>query len=268
MHRWTATSGLDLLNDFRRREGLPAFEGNVFDLHVEKSRAIFQIGTPGLDFPRTDWPANFQFIGALLPERRAGNLPAALHEKLERFPTLVVVSQGTTDNRDANKLFVPALEALAGSTHLIAVATGGRHTEQLRRRFPHDNAVIEDWIDFHELLPHADLFLTNGGFGSVLLALSNGVPVLSAGKLEGKADINARLDYHGVGFDLRTERPTPARIKKGTARVLGDSRYARRVAEVRAELGRYRPLEIIEHKLAEDGVVPCPTKHGESPAAG
>ncbi len=258
LHHWTATSGLALLDDVRRREGLARYDGSAFDLHVEKSRAIFQIGIPGLDFPRTDWPANFRFIGALLPERRPGRLPAALDEKLERYSTLVVVSQGTTDNRDATKLFVPALEALAGSSHLVAVATGGRHTEGLRRQFSQDNVVIEDWIDFHELLPHADLFVTNGGFGAVLLALSNGVPLLSAGKLEGKGDINARLAYRGVGVDLRTERPTAAQINKGLARVLGDSTYTRRAADVQAELRRYRPLEIIDHKLAEDGVVPSP----------
>jgi UDP:flavonoid glycosyltransferase YjiC (YdhE family) len=255
LHGWTASPGLALLHDLRRREGLPRYEGSAFDLHVEKSRAIFQIGVPGLEFPRTDWPANFRFIGALLPERRAGNLPTALKEKLERYPTLVVVSQGTTDNRDANKLFVPALEAFAGGAHLVAITTGGRHTEDLRRRFPQDNVVVEDWIDFHELLLRTDLLVTNGGFGSVLLALSYGVPLLCAGKLEGKADINARLDYRGVAVDLRTERPTPAQIKKGAARILGDPRYAGRVAEVRAELTSYRPLDIIDAALAEDGIL-------------
>jgi UDP:flavonoid glycosyltransferase YjiC (YdhE family) len=247
-------SGLALFNDLRRREGLPPYLGSGFDLHVHKSRAIFQIGVPGLDFPRSDWPANFRFIGALLPERRQHELPAGLDEELERYPALVAVSQGTTDNRDPTKLFVPVLQALAGGEHLVVVATGGRHTADLRRRFPQDNVVIEDWVDFHELFRHADLFICNGGFGSVLLALANGVPLLSAGKLEGKADVNARLDYHGVGVDLRTERPTPEQIKRGSLRVLRDSRYAGRAAELQAELGRYRPLAIIEQKLAEDGV--------------
>jgi hypothetical protein len=40
-------------------------------------------------------------------------------------------------------------------------------------------------------------------------AISKGVPLLVAGVREGKNDINARVDYFGVGNDLRTERPKP-----------------------------------------------------------
>jgi UDP:flavonoid glycosyltransferase YjiC (YdhE family) len=170
-----------------------------------------------------------------------------------------VVSQGTTDNRDAEKLFAPSLTALAQSEHLVVVTTGGRHTDALRARFTHDNVVVEDWIDFHALLPRASAFLTNGGFGSVLLALSYGVPLLLAGKLEGKADINARVAWAGAGVDLRTERPTPARIVRGLARVVGDGDEARLiragVARIRAELARFDACSIVEAKLAADGVV-------------
>ena len=231
------------------------YAGSLFDMHVEKSRAIFQVGVPGLDFPRDDWPANFRFIGALLPEPRAAVLSPALEAKLTRYPSAILVSQGTTDNRDPDKLFVPSLEALAGSQHLVIITTGGRHTEALRQRFAQDNVVIEDWVDFHALLPRTSLFICNGGYGSVLLALSYGVPLLCAGKLEGKADINARLDYRGLAVDLRTERPTKQQIAKGVARVLGDACYAERVRELQMELRRYRPCEIIEQKLTADGIL-------------
>jgi UDP:flavonoid glycosyltransferase YjiC (YdhE family) len=257
-------SGMALYNDLRRREGLPLYRGSMFDMHVEKSRAIFQVGVPGLDYPRSDWPANLQFIGALLPHRsRAregeGALPADVERKCDRYRSLVVVSQGTTDNRDPEKLFEPSLQALARTEHLVVVTTGGRHTDALRARFAHDNVVVEDWIDFHALLPRASAFLTNGGFGSVLLALSYGVPLLLAGKLEGKADINARVAWAGAGVDLRTERPTPAQIVRGLARVVGNGDEACRirtgVARVRAELARFDACEIVRAKLEADGVV-------------
>jgi MGT family glycosyltransferase len=252
-------SGMKVLHDLRAREGLPRYGGSVFDLHVGTARRMFQIGAPGLDYPRTDWPKQFEFIGALLPHRKPGAVAALpCEDALARFRSVVVVSQGTVDNRDPDKLFVPSLEALAGSEHLVVVTTGGRHTSELRRRFPQDNVVVEDWIDFHALLPRADLFICNGGFGSVLLALSNGVPVLSAGKLEGKNDVNARLAYAGVGLDLGSERPSAATIARGVKRVLGDPRYAANVGRVRAELESYRPFEIIERALAEDGIIAAP----------
>ena len=234
--------GVAMFNELRQREGLAPYAGTLFDIHVEKSRAIFQIGVPGLDFPRDDWPANFRFIGALLPEPRATGLSPALEAKLARYPTAILVSQGTTDNRDPDKLFVPSLEALAGSQHLVIITTGGRHTEALRHRFSQDNVVIEDWVDFHALLPQIDLFICNGGYGSVLLALSYGVPLLCAGKLEGKADINARLDYRGLAVDLRTERPTKHQIGKAVVRVLGDSRYVERVRELQMSSAAIGPV--------------------------
>ena len=99
-----------------------------------------------------------------------------LADKLDRFPSTVVVSQGTVDNRDPETLLVPALTALAGGDHLVVACTGRRHTATLRARFPHDNVVVEDWVDFDTLLPRADLFISNGGYGSIMHALMSEVP--------------------------------------------------------------------------------------------
>jgi UDP:flavonoid glycosyltransferase YjiC (YdhE family) len=115
---------------------------------------------------------------------------------------------------------------------------------------------VEDWIDFHELLPRVDAFVCNGGFGSILLALESGVPVLSAGTQEGKSDINARLSYRGLGVDLRTERPTPKQIGRGLSRLMDDGTIRERVSDLQRELAAYDPLEIVERTLAADGIVP------------
>jgi UDP:flavonoid glycosyltransferase YjiC (YdhE family) len=149
-------------------------------------------------------------------------------------------------------LFVPSLEALAGGDRLVAVTTGGLHTEALRERFPHDNVVVEDFVPYDALMPHASLFISNGGYGSVMQALVNGVPLVLAGKLEAKNDINARLDYRGYGVDLRTERPKPRQIAKAVERVLGDPRFRDNVARLVAEFARYDPFAIIEHAVVGD----------------
>ena len=163
---------------------------------------------------------------------------------------MIVVSQGTVDNTDAEKLFVPALDALKGGSHLVIATTGGKNTDELRRRYPEANVVIEDFVDFDLLFEHADLFICNGGYGSILLALGHGVPVVSAGTREGKNDINARIDYFGLGIDLKSERPTTQKIANGVARVMGDKRFARNVERIRAEFEDYRPLALIDGYLA------------------
>src|SRR5262249_46334346 len=145
--------------------------------------------------------------------------------------------------------------ALAGSRHLVVVCTGGRHTEALRQRFPQENVVVENWIDFDAILPEADLFVCNGGYGSVMQALVCGGPILAAGKLEGTNDITARLCFRELALDLRTERPTAKQIAAGVARVLGDARFAENVARVRAELASYDPFSFIERTIVDGAPV-------------
>jgi UDP:flavonoid glycosyltransferase YjiC (YdhE family) len=228
-------------------EGLPPVAvGDFFELTRRCATYYFQSGVPGFDYPRRNLPENVKFVGPLLPNRKAAVLSIQLEDKLREYRSVIVVSQGTVDNADAEKLFVPALEALKGASHLVIATTGGRNTEELRKRFPEPNVVIEDFVDFDLLFDHADLFICNGGYGSILLALSHGVPILSAGTREGKNDINARIDYCKFGVDLKTERPTPERIAKGTARVLGDQRFAQNVERIRAEFRTYHPLDLID----------------------
>jgi MGT family glycosyltransferase len=261
----STANGMKIWRTLRAREGLPAWEGNLFDVHNETSRAMFMVGAPSMDFPRDDWPARMMFVGALLPHKRSRSaLPPGLAEKLAAHAgAVVVVAQGTIDNRDPEKLFVPALTALAPSKYLVVATTGGRHTEALRSRFPFDNVVVEDFVDYDALMRHAALFVSNGGYGSVMQALVNGVPLVVAGKLEGKNDINARLDYRGLALDLRTDRPSPRQIRRAVARVLGDTSYRERVGRLRKELASYDPFAIVESTVTGESLSgrPCASIH-------
>ncbi len=134
----------------------------------------------------------------------------------------------------------------------MVATTGGNQTAQLRERFVSPRVVIVDFIDYDALFPHVDVFVTNGGFGSVLAAMRHGVPVVGAGKTEGKNDIDARVGHNGLGIDLRTERPRPASIRAAVRRVLVDPTFAANVASLRAELDSYAPMSRIEAALREE----------------
>ena len=154
------------------------------------------------------------------------------------------------DNTDPDKLIVPTIEALQG----LRVRRRGHHRRSTARRScarasPQPNVVIEDFIDYDDLFPHVDVFVTSGGFGSNLAAFLHGVPVVGAGKREGKNDINARVGYNGLGIDLRSERPKPAAIRKAAHKLIEDPAYAATVAALRAELETYDPIAIIENAV-------------------
>lgn len=139
------------------------------------------------------------------------------------------------DNKDPAKLMIPTIEALKDSDCLVLVATGGAGTQELRRRYPQPNVMIEDFVDFARALPAADAFVTNGGFGGVLLSLSDGVPIVAAGLNEGKNDVNARVEYAGVGINLKTETPTADAIRTAVDTVLGDPSWRARAQAVRGQ---------------------------------
>ena len=226
----------------RTRRGTP-----ITDETYLWSHAIIQTGTASLDFPRRNVNPKVHYVGALLPYRapapdgpEAATAPAATTDA--RQPTAdgthrrtVVVTQGTVDNRDPAKLMIPAIEALKDTDSLVIVATGGADTEELRRRYPQPNVVVEDYVDFARVFPATDVFVTNGGFGGVLLSLSYGVPLVTAGLNEGKSDVNARVEYAGVGVNLKTETPSAAAIRSAVDTVLGDPSWRARAQAMRGQ---------------------------------
>ena len=218
-----------------------------------RTRRVFLNGSPGLEFPGYQPLANAEYAGPLVPARRATGARAALPDiVVDTSNRVVAVSQGTVDNTDPGKLIVPTIEALKDSPYVVVATTAGAGTEELRARYPLPNVVIEDYIDYDDLFAHVDVFVTSGGFGSNLAAFLHGVPVVGAGKREGKNDINARVGYNKLGIDLRSEHPKPAAIRKAVQSVLDDPSYAANVAKVRAELRTYDPMTTIENTILNE----------------
>jgi hypothetical protein len=73
--------------------------------------------------------------------------------------------------------------------------------------------VVERFIPYAQLMPHVDLLLTNGGYGSIQIALAHGVPVVAIGKTEEKPEIANRVNWSGVGIGLKVLIPTEAQIR-------------------------------------------------------
>lgn len=221
---------------------------------MASARRVFLNGSPGLEFPGYRPLANAEYVGPLVPARvplprDAPPLPPAV---LDPDAKVVAVSQGTVDHTDPTKLIIPALEALEDGPYVVVATTGGgARTAELRQRFAAPSIVIEDFVDYDALFPHVDVFITNGGFGSVLAAVRHGVPIVAAGKTEGKNDICARIGHNSLGIDLRTERPKPASIRAAVDRVITETTYSAHVDALRMELESYDPPARIEAVLRE-----------------
>jgi UDP:flavonoid glycosyltransferase YjiC (YdhE family) len=85
-------------------------------------------------------------------------------------------------------------------------------------------------------MPKVDVLLTNGGFGTIQIALAHGVPVVAIGKTEEKPEIANRVEWSGVGVGLKVLLPTEEQIRNAVARVLSDVTYRARANAMRYEM--------------------------------
>lgn len=108
-------------------------------------------------------------------------------------------------------MIVPTLQALADEDVLIVATTGVQPVESLKLAQYPTNARIEPFIPHSQLLPHVDVMVTNGGYNGVQMALANGVPLVAAGQTEDKPEVCARIDWSGVGINLKPRHPRQPR---------------------------------------------------------
>ncbi|MGA0560758.1 glycosyltransferase [Larkinella sp. VNQ87] len=240
----------DLYNKLLKQYGLRPSKELVFDTLIRSADVYLQSGVPGFEYARTDVSPNVRFVGPLLPCTKAARHRFPHYGKLNQYRNVVLVTQGTVE-RDPEKLLVPTLEAFKDSDTLVIATTGGSQTEALRTRFPQSNLIIEDFVNFTEIMPFCDVFVTNGGYGGVMLSIQNGLPIVAGGIHEGKSEITSRIGYFKLGVNLKTETPSPEQIRASVREVLRNAIYRRSVAKLRAEFDEYRPNDLCEQYLSE-----------------
>jgi UDP:flavonoid glycosyltransferase YjiC (YdhE family) len=146
-------------------------------------------------------------------------------------------TQGTLANHNFGLLIGPTLAALANEPDLLVVATAGRRPiDAIPGPIP-GNPRLAQYLPFEWMLPKVNVFVTNGGYGSVNQAMSFGIPLVTAGLTEDKADVNARVAWSGVGIDLGTDAPTPEALRDAIRTVLDKPNHRARVSLMADEFG-------------------------------
>jgi MGT family glycosyltransferase len=208
----------------------------LFHSVVELADAYMQLSVSRFEFPR-EIPPTVHFVGTppIIPGQ--AQLPSWAHE-LDGSRKVVLVTQGTVANHNLGLLIAPTLAALAAEPDVLVVATtGGRPVEAIPGPVP-SNARVGSFLPFEWLLPRVDVLVTNGGYGSVNQAMSFGIPPVTAGMTEDKADVNARVAWSGVGINLATNEPTPEALRAAVRTVLDRPAYRMRASQMADEFTR------------------------------
>ncbi|KAI1204617.1 glycosyltransferase family 1 protein [Annulohypoxylon truncatum] len=237
---------------------------------------ILQLGVPGFEYPRSDWPPGFKFAGLVQGPPKSSSAAAAkpkdppfdwweeivANSALDSLPPsdprraqkkkVIVVAQGTVEI-NPHDLIIPTLEAFACREDVLVVAILGWKDASL---LTYDssiktpaNARIADYLSYDAVLAHADVWVHNAGFGAVNHGIANGVPMVVAGEGMDKTENARRVAWSGIGVDLGCSRATSEQVREGVERVLQDEQFTKRIRELQKQSEDIDCFSIVHEEL-------------------
>jgi MGT family glycosyltransferase len=203
-------SGRLALNRTRAQVGLPALSHP----HGGTSQELALVATfPQLEYPRA-WPSHAHVVGPLMwePPTQEVSLPPG-------DAPLVLVAPSTSQDPDHHLLHA-ALRGLADAPVRV-LATYNRRLPSRPLLVP-DNARVVDWVSYARTLPHCDAVVCHAGHGTLIRALSCGVPVVACPVAGDMNENAARLVWAGAGARLPRRFISPRPLRHAVIQVLSD----------------------------------------------
>ncbi|GAC1604429.1 MAG: hypothetical protein NVS3B21_33670 [Acidimicrobiales bacterium] len=208
------------INEVRERFGLsPASSYGELIRHAD---AHIAATTAALDV-QVQWPVPLHYVGPLQPH---GTVAAAV----DLPPRFVLVSFSTTWQRQTETL-QRVVDALAALDRAVVVTTGPSVDPGDLR--PAANAVVVGEISHHRILDRVDLVVTHAGHGTVLSALSAGVPLVCMPMGRDQHAVSSRVAEIGAGIVVDVDA-APETILSTVRRVLGDDGFGKAAREIEA----------------------------------
>lgn len=178
-------------------------------------------------------------------------LPAWVGQLPDRptvYATLGTAFNGLTD------IFSAFLAGLRNEP-LNLIVTVGRDQDPAQFGPQPPNVHVERYIPQSLLLPRCDLVLSHGGSGTMMAALTHGLPLVMVPISADQPDNADRCAELGVGRPVELEHLSPRAIRRAVRSVLGDPAYRRRAQtlrdEIRALPGPEHAVRLLERLAAE-----------------
>lgn len=199
------------------------------------------------------------------PERAEPRvLPHWLRTMPRDRPT-VYVSLGSVFNSVYPKTFETILDGLRGKNLNVIVTTGPGVAADAFGEQP-TNVYMKQFVPQELILPHVDLCINHGGFGSVMGALSHGVPLVVFPLSADQPIISGIIAAHGASVALPHEveridaegaigclprRITSAHVSRLVDEALGNPRYREAARAIAREIAALDGIDsVVEDMLA------------------
>lgn len=195
------------VNEIRREAGVPPIR-DVTELYTRSPLVLYLTSTV-FEYPRTDWPDSFCFIGPI-----AWDPPTEPPAWIDSIARPVVLVTTSSEFQDDGTLVQVSLAGLADEdVEVVATMPAGAGA------FPVPaNARVEGFVPHTQVLPHAEVVVTHGGMGATQKALTAGVPVVVVPWGRDQGEVGRRAEAAGVGVFLPKRRLTPETLRDAVQR--------------------------------------------------
>jgi MGT family glycosyltransferase len=232
----------DTINAYRREQGLP--QHHIVDNSFSPLAQISQ-QPKGFDFPRTNLPRNFHYVGPMRTSEPA-SIPFP-YEKLTGQP-LIYASIGTIQSRSIG-IFHTIAEACTGLNVQLILSLGGNLAVDDLPPLP-GNPIVVQYAPQAELLNRAKLCITHAGLNTTLEALTHGVPLIAIPITNDQPGVAARIAYTGTGEVIPLKKLNSSNLHKVIERVLTQNSYRQAALKMGDQIqqsgGVTRAADIVE----------------------
>jgi MGT family glycosyltransferase len=213
------------VNRARDALGLPPIR-SLTEQILDADRLLV-LTSSAFELPEIRPPEHVRYVGPQLPRPD--------HAPRFRLPDgdgpLVLVSLGTTDQGQLDLL--ERLLAAMAPLPVRALVTLGNAVDAGRLN-PPANAVLEPFVPHPAVLPHARLVIAHAGHGTVMGAVSAGVPLVCVPMGRDQPAVATRVARHGLGLRVEPDASTDE-LRAAIRQVLAEPAYGeacRRMARV------------------------------------
>jgi UDP:flavonoid glycosyltransferase YjiC (YdhE family) len=233
--------GRQELNGTRARVGLPPLERPYGGISAE----LCIVGAfPQLEYPRA-WPPGVHVTGPLMWEPPFGDVEPPGGDS--SWP-LVLVAPSRAQDREGRMLRA-ALEGLA-ALPVRVLATTNRRGDVGGHDVP-PNARLVDWVSYSRTMPRCDLVVCHVGHGTLMRALTSGVPVVACPAAGDMNENAARADWAGVGVRLPRRLVTARGLRLAVQRALATPSLRARAGTLAAWAAARDPADRAAELLEE-----------------
>jgi UDP:flavonoid glycosyltransferase YjiC (YdhE family) len=229
----------EAIDTLRARNGLqPASLDSTLHRHL-----LLYPFPPSLLLPGGAVPTTLRPIRPALPPPTDDVVPTWVEELGREGRPVVYATLGTLFNGPPNDAIFQAYLAVLRDEPVDAIITVGvdRDPAEFGPQPPHVHVVR--YMPLATVLPRCDVVLSHGGSGTVVAALTQGLPQVVLPIFADQPENAARVAALGAGQLLGPEARTTEGIRRAVRAVLGDPSYRQSAERIRDEISALPGLD-------------------------